>query len=241
MCVTHNKQPHTQLLASAAGSCCCSICWTARQLDLPPAIHQTINPTPPTLTMNTPRYLYSVNRKLLAPSEMASWMSAAFCTTCRHQTHDSRKFSAPVPHHHHLSPSPGTLCSARLTSSSPLCSSSKRYSRPLELRKTFWPAMSQLSAYLQLSLDNVILDGGCSCSRPFVPGAPTTAKVKHVLCPSCPTHLARERWQIPASRATARRQWPAERTLGSRCWEPDPESCWGPPPLPPPCFSVAGD
>lgn len=34
------------------------------------------------LTMNTPRYLYSVNRKELAPSLMASWMSAAFWTIC---------------------------------------------------------------------------------------------------------------------------------------------------------------
>lgn len=32
--------------------------------------------------MKTPMYLYSVKRKLLDPSEMASWMSAAFWTTC---------------------------------------------------------------------------------------------------------------------------------------------------------------
>jgi hypothetical protein len=32
--------------------------------------------------MNTPIYLYSVTRKDTAPSEMAHWMSATFCTTC---------------------------------------------------------------------------------------------------------------------------------------------------------------
>jgi hypothetical protein len=33
------------------------------------------------MTPKTPRYLYSVKRNELAPSLMASWMSAAFWTT----------------------------------------------------------------------------------------------------------------------------------------------------------------
>ena len=34
--------------------------------------------------MKTPMYLYSVNRKEVAPSLMAAWRSAAFCTICGH-------------------------------------------------------------------------------------------------------------------------------------------------------------